>query len=410
MTEKKRYVPLQSRAATRGASSGVRPAAREAELEFGSEESPTTSMSKPILNLLARATAPGAPAVVPSEPAVAPSEPLADEALKVLEAISAEANTNITPVGMEDTLPSIRFEPRSLAGSRGRTILRASAVSVVVACALAALVWFGSRSSKPPSPRVAPVPVASLATAVVESAALRPAASSNAGESTPAPPSPAASVNALLSADGSEATAPTCDTLLVSIPLDSDHAWGDAHVRAARKALIRGDVEGSQRAFCQAIRANESRTTDKAHAAAVAQVDAAVSLELAQLLLLRRDAVAATTWAQRAQQSDPRSARVLGLLGDTLVRSGNLENARKNWLAAVNLSENDRIGIGRMVQRTFDAAVGSLKERDPARAERLLRRVLAFQPANAEARAKLSVALGQLGFANSAEAWQRATL
>jgi Flp pilus assembly protein TadD len=60
-----------------------------------------------------------------------------------------------------------------------------------------------------------------------------------------------------------------------------------------------------------------------------------------------------------------------------------------------------------MTRATLTAADSALKERDPARAERLLRKVIAFQPENAEAHTKLGLALTRLGFAASSEAWTR---
>jgi predicted Zn-dependent protease len=196
----------------------------------------------------------------------------------------------------------------------------------------------------------------------------------------------------LLSADGSEMTAPTCDELLVSAVPKGNHTWSD-HVRVARAALVRGDLDGSQRAFCNAIGAGNA--------------PAMVSVELARLLLLRRDAVAASRWVHEALRTAPESPRVLDLLGDAAVRLGDLDGARRAWLGAAGLSSDDRAGIERMVRRILTAADTSLRERDPRRAERFLRRVVAFRPDDAEAHAKLAIALAKLGFPDSAELWSR---
>lgn len=129
--------------------------------------------------------------------------------------------------------------------------------------------------------------------------------------------------------------------------------------------------------------------------------------QLAQLMLLRRDATAAVNWAQEATHMESNSLRSLGLLGDALVRVGSSNEARSVWLSAAKLIEEGRAGIDRMVASTLGAAESSLKERDPARAERLLRRVIAFHPENAEAHAKMAVAMSKLGFPKSAELWLR---
>jgi Flp pilus assembly protein TadD len=195
----------------------------------------------------------------------------------------------------------------------------------------------------------------------------------------------------LLSVDGSERQAPSCDDLLARVPSEGEKAFD--HVRAARQALVRGDVDGSQRGFCRAIRAG--------------QTDAIVASELAQLLILRRDAAAAVPWARETVRLDPRSPRALTLLADALVRTGDLDEARSAWLGASKLTEDDRAGIDRMARAALAAADSALKERDPARAERLLRKVIAFQAENAAAHSKLGTALTRLGFPESAEAWTK---
>lgn len=188
-------------------------------------------------------------------------------------------------------------------------------------------------------------------------------------------------------------TAPSCEALLEGVPPENDNKWSAEHVLAARRALVRGDVEGSQRAYCQALRAREN--------------DATAAVELAQVLLLRRDATAAARWAEQAARLEPSSARVLALLGDTAVRTGDLDGARAAWLKSAKLTAEDGPGIERMVESTLEAAERSLKERDPARAERLLRRAVVFQPENGPAHANMALVLTQLGFAESAALWSK---
>jgi Flp pilus assembly protein TadD len=227
-------------------------------------------------------------------------------------------------------------------------------------------------------------------------AAVSPSEARKADVGSTAPDVPAASLKletaSLLGEDGSEATAPTCDELLAGASPDRKHTWSD-HFRAARGALIRGDLDASQRAFCRATGAVSAPAT--------------VSLELAQLLLLRRDAIAANTWIEQAAQLAPESTRILELKGDTAVRIGNLEEARSAWLRAAGLSPDDGAGIDRMLRRVLADADASLRARDPRRAERLLRRVLAFRPDDAAAHTKLGIALTRLGFPDSAELWFR---
>ncbi|MFZ5896038.1 MAG: tetratricopeptide repeat protein [Myxococcota bacterium] len=379
----------------------------EAPAGYELEEQPTLSVSKPLLNLLARETAPyqapePSPAVI-----VAP------------QVIPSAGDLPSHTAEIEDTKPGVRVKlqrsPKRTSNVRSLLLITASALALGV---LGTAVWIRSQpknaslstasatqispaANQPKSadPAMPAAPDTAAVGANIEAAAdVAPGATDVAPAAAKEVVAPAAATQqmSLLANDGSEATAPTCDELLASVSPGSDKKWGFDHVRDARRALVRGDVDGSQRAFCQASRAGNA--------------DAVVAFELAQLLLLRRDASAAAEWARRAAHVEPQSARVLGLLGDALVRTGNLDEARKAWLASAKLGETDQAGIARMAQQTFDAAEGALKERDFPRAERLLRRVIALQPENARAHAKMGIALTKLGFAKSAEAWsQRAT-
>ncbi|MFZ5889563.1 MAG: tetratricopeptide repeat protein [Myxococcota bacterium] len=197
----------------------------------------------------------------------------------------------------------------------------------------------------------------------------------------------------LLVVDGSEMTAPTCEQLLDKVPASTDKRWGFEHLTEARRALSRGDFDAAQRALCQAVRAKNAEVN--------------IPFELAQLLLLRRDTTAAAHWANEAARLDPRAPRILNALGDALVRTGNLEDARAAWLAASNLTGSDPAASDRFAQQMLTDAEGALRERDPARAERLLRRVVAFRPHSAAAHAKLGIALHRLGFRKSAELWSQ---
>jgi Flp pilus assembly protein TadD len=157
---------------------------------------------------------------------------------------------------------------------------------------------------------------------------------------------------------------------------------------------VRGDVDASQSAFCQVVSAGNA--------------EAIVLSEFAQLLLLRRDGKAAAEWAKQAARIEP-SSRNLGLLGDALIRAGDLVGAREAWLASAKIAKDDHVAIGKMLNSTLADARASLQHRDAARADRLLRRVLGFDPENATARTEIAVALTRLGFRKSAELWSQHT-
>lgn len=210
------------------------------------------------------------------------------------------------------------------------------------------------------------------------------------GESRP-PEDATTSAEASLFLDGSEVKAPSCEQLLSSAT-DGPGKSAYDYLRAARQLLVRGDLDGSQRAFCQAARGKGQ--------------DGNILIELAQLLLLRRDGGSAAEWAQRALSLEPRNARALNILGDAQLRAGNLESGRRALLQAASRAPEDASAARLLVQRDLEEAEHCAKS-DPARAERLLRRIVAFEPQNVLARSKLAAALSRQGFSHSAELWNR---
>jgi Flp pilus assembly protein TadD len=367
--------------------------AARAENAFGEDESPTLALSKPILNLLATETAP-----ISATPVTLPSQPDAETPSVIVLADEPE----LSAAGAEQTQPAVRVQLHTQASlvrassSRKRTRLLVSAF-VLCGLVLGGVGWMsvhhaGAHAETPPRPLAQAV---TLAEPVPEVAAppatpIEPAIARAAPDSALSEPENPASITTLLATDGSETKAPSCDDLLAPDSVGQNEAWADS-IGVARRALVRGDMDGSQRAFCKALRAENT--------------DATASFELAQLLLLRRDGAAAVDWARKAAALEGNSTRVLNLLGDALVRTANVDEARNAWLGAAKVDENDASAVARLAQGLLDAADASLKERDPARAERLLRRVIALQPENAQAFAKLASALTRLGFARSASAW-----
>ena len=333
--------------------------APEITVGFSDEEPPTADMPKPILTLLLRAT-------VPTEQEATP-EPVATE------------------------LPSAPQRTAKPARRRRRPALPLFA-GVLVGALGGASVWHWGFANDEPKAALASGP--SATTPAPHSAPRVETQKSEVPSAAPqaAAPLPKLDTASLLAQDGSESAAPTCEELLVGGSPDRKHPGSD-HFRAARAALIRGDLDASQRAFCKATGATNAPAT--------------VSLELAQLLLLRRDAAAASLWLEQAASLAPESTRILELKGDAAVRVGNLDEARSAWLRAEGLRADDGAGIDRMVQRALAGADASLRARDPRRAERLLRKVLAFRPNDAAVHAKLGITLTRLGFPNSAELWFR---
>jgi tetratricopeptide (TPR) repeat protein len=210
-----------------------------------------------------------------------------------------------------------------------------------------------------------------------------------------APTTPAVSQQAVTSVpviDGLNSKAPSCAELLGGdFAAKVDRAAAYDQTRIGHRELVKGNLDASQTAFCKATLWDDKNIN--------------VMLSLTQLLLIRRDATMAAHWAENALKLNPENSQGLALLGDALILTGKIEEARKAWLSSERTPELGGTALRRMVQRDFEEAQRTVKHRDYARAERLLRRVTAFEPEHAAASAALATCLLRLGHAGAAESW-----
>lgn len=337
-------------------------------------------------------------------PARAPLDSEATPAPSVTRRPPAPPNAASARVGGKRRIVAIGAALLGVAGALALWSLRHGAAqqsAPLASAALSAADGAPARAAAASLQRPEPASAAPAAPAPAPSEpAPATAAPSEPAPAAPAPEPPAAAANSAPKAsalaapflDGSEAKAPSCDELLAGAPANPQGKPAYDFVRSGRQLLVRGDLDASQRAFCQAAR--------------VPGADSTVMIELAQLLLLRRDGAAAVEWAERALSLEPRSARALNVLGDAQIRAGDEDAARRAWLRAAGGALDDAAAARVMAQRDFAEAERCARS-DPARAERLLRRVVALEPQNALAQARLGSALTRLGFAKSGELWTR---
>jgi len=187
--------------------------------------------------------------------------------------------------------------------------------------------------------------------------------------------------------------APTCEELFGGAHVGAGDYLGSAYVemRNANHALVRGDLDAAQRALCKA--------------ALWDQKNPAIPLELAQLMLLRRDGAASVDWAKKSLERDPTSLRAQGVLGDGLARVGDYDAAKRAWLLSVRL-EGDSDALYRELSfSSLREARSALGRRDFARAERFFRRAVVLDVDNGPACNGLADALLRLGDAASALRW-----
>src|SRR6478735_8935962 len=218
---------------------------------------------------------------------------------------------------------------------------------------------------------------------------------SEAKTATPAEqPSPPPAARALIGPDESGVSAPSCEQSFGSEKVKAGEYPGAAYgqVREANRALVRGDIEAAQTALCKAVLWNQS--------------DPALPLELAQLLLLRRDGAQAVEWAKKGLSLDATSARGQAILGDGLARVGDFDAAKRAWLASMHLDATDDPQQFKALSfSSVREAQASIKRRDYARAERFFRRGVVLDSDNVAASNGLADALLKLGDVASALRW-----
>ncbi|MEI9938027.1 MAG: hypothetical protein WDO69_12480 [Pseudomonadota bacterium] len=221
--------------------------------------------------------------------------------------------------------------------------------------------------------------------------ALSPAAN-GASSSEPSAPHPAASTHT--APDESGTSAPSCAEAFGPVKVKAGEYPGAAYgqVREGNAALVRGDLDAAEAALCKAVLWNQSNP--------------ALPLELAQLMLLRRDGAKAVEWATKGLVLDPGSTRGHGILGDGLARVGDYEPAKRAWLTSLKLQpSSDPEQFKALSLSSVREAQASLKRRDLARAERFFRRGVVFDGDNVAASNGLAEALLKLGDVTSALRW-----
>jgi tetratricopeptide (TPR) repeat protein/DNA-binding NarL/FixJ family response regulator len=194
--------------------------------------------------------------------------------------------------------------------------------------------------------------------------------------------------------DESGTRAPSCEDTFGKAHVKAGEYPGAAYgqVREANRALVQGNLDAAQTALCKAILWNQSSP--------------ALPLELAQLMLLRRDGAQAVDWAKKGLVLDPGSVRAQGILGDGLARVGDYEAAKRAWLASMHLEpSSDTQQFKALSFSSVREARASMRRRDFARAERFFRRGVVLDGENVAASNGLADALLKLGDAVSALRW-----
>lgn len=250
----------------------------------------------------------------------------------------------------------------------------------------------GARAAQPAITSQSPSEVArATAGAPASVAAASTAQAPSVQPAPPATPTPPAAKGEQL--DESGLRAPSCEALLGATQVTHGDYPGAAFgaMRAANRELVRGDLDASQRSLCKAVLWN--------------QTNPAIPLELAQLMLLRRDGAAAVEWAKKGLLPDPTNRRGQGILGDAWARVGEYELAKKAWLSSMRLEATPEPPLKALSVSSLREAQSSLGRRDVARAERFFRRAVILDADNVQAGNGLADTLLKMGDTTSALLW-----
>src|SRR6478735_6508267 len=331
------------------------------------------------------------------------------EPAPIAPSIPTTAAVSLRPAGSEPTTrasmpPAARVSvgplPPVLGLSRAGVSLPAALFFVALAALQGLLVvaalslWLKPHRSSPmasASTSVSAQTQASLAAppAAASTVAAEPS-SSGAAQHGAQPPAG----SALIGPDESGTNAPSCEQSMGTEKVKAGEYPGAAYgqVREANRALVRGDIDAAQSALCKAILWNQNSP--------------ALPLELAQLMLLRRDGAKAVEWAKKGLELDATSIRAQGILGDGLARVGDFDGARRAWLTSLRLEPNgDPQQLKALSFSSVREAQASMRRRDIARAERFFRRGVVLDGDNVAASNGLAEALLKLGDESSALRW-----
>jgi tetratricopeptide (TPR) repeat protein/DNA-binding NarL/FixJ family response regulator len=271
---------------------------------------------------------------------------------------------------------------------------------VALACAQGLLVaWFlGSLSRRSQAGDARPTASAAATMPAKTPASPAPPPAPPSAELAPAAPVAEPARQVPEGKDESGYVAPTCAALLEPLHLDEGNFPGAAYEQqvVGAKALVQGKVDDAQLAFCKAVRWDGANP--RTH------------IDLAQLLLIRKDGAAAAEHARQAVQLDPTSGRAQSLLGDALVRIGDHEGAKQAWLLAAGIDANDPVKFKALLERNLREAEASLKKKDVSRAERFFRRAIVLDPDSLPASRGLAACLNQLGDGAAAVRWAQRAL
>jgi tetratricopeptide (TPR) repeat protein len=156
---------------------------------------------------------------------------------------------------------------------------------------------------------------------------------------------------------------------------------------------VRGDLDDAERGYCRAV--------------AFDPKNLAANVELARVLVMRRDGRAAADAARAALRIAPEERSALLALGDALALQGELDDAREPLMRGAGVDPSDEPARASLTRAQMQLAERAAKRREYLTEERFYRRAFALSPTYANAAAGVTGALVKQEKYDAALVWAR---
>ncbi len=150
-------------------------------------------------------------------------------------------------------------------------------------------------------------------------------------------------------------------------------------IERGKKAIIAGDLQRAQRAYCQALH--------------LAPDDARAASGLGLVLMMLGDGEQAVQYFERALKAQEDDDATRQLLGDALALSGRYAEARAEWRKAAGVTSGAPADVEPLAHISQTKADQSFAARNYLRAERLYRRAVVLSPRRVDAAVGLAQTL-----------------
>jgi tetratricopeptide (TPR) repeat protein len=183
-----------------------------------------------------------------------------------------------------------------------------------------------------------------------------------------------------------------CETVVGSWikPPSAHRGLANMHFRSAQKLLVEGRSDAAHAELCKSALLNASGPGSEL---------------LAQYSLGARSTLQAERWIREVLKVQPESPVARELLGDILHQQGRLDEALTTWLDTLNVAAEDMAKRKAVARVWIGHSRTALAATDYPRAERSLRRALAFDPHSVEGASLMALVFRRRKNDDRADAW-----